>query len=340
MKKLRVKNNPKDHEKWSQLLRQEGIKTEETIEDVFGIFEDEKLIATGSRFKNIIKCIAVDSKYQGTNVFNELITFLYDEVIYAGYTSCYVYTKESAKKAFRYLGFKELEHVEDKLYFMEKSALGFSTYLSNLGKKKVAGEKIAAIVMNANPFTKGHQYLVSLASKENDVVHVFVLSEDMSIFRSDERIELVKAGVKHLKNVYVHSTSSYMVSAATFPSYFLKEDDDVTEIQARLDARLFKNHIAPALDIKIRYVGSEPYSIATNIYNQALKKEFDKNLQLKIIDRITVNEDIISASTVRKLLSENRLDEVKKYVPEATYEFLFTRRGKEIINQLNIGKLT
>lgn len=340
MKKLRVRSNPKDYEKWNELLKQEGIRTEETVEDAFGIFENEKLIATGSRFKNIIKCIAVDSNYQGTNVFNELITFLYDEVIYAGYTSCYVYTKESAKKAFRYLGFKELEHVDDKLYFMEKSALGFPAYLSELGKEKADGEKIAAIVMNANPFTKGHQYLVSLASKENDVVHVFVLSEDMSIFRPDERIELVKAGVKHLKNVYVHSTSSYMVSAATFPSYFLKEEDDVTELQARLDARLFKNYIAPALDIKTRYVGSEPYSIATNIYNQALKKEFAKDLELKIIDRITANEDIISASKVRKLLSENRLDEVKKYVPETTYEFLFTKRGQEIINQLNNGNLT
>lgn len=334
MKKLKVKSNPKDYNKWYDLLVQQGIRTEETIEEVFGIFDNDKLIATGSRFKNILKCIAVDSNYQGTNVFNELITCLYDEVFHAGYTACYVYTKESAKKAFSYLGFKELEHVDDKLYFMEKSALGFGAYLSDLAKRKVAGEKIAAIVMNANPFTKGHEHLVSLASKENDVVHVFVLSEDMSIFPCAERMELVKTGTEFFKNVYVHSTSSYMVSAATFPSYFLKEDEDVTITQARLDARLFKNHIAPVLNIKIRYVGSEPYSAATNIYNQALKKEFNNDLQLKIIDRISVNENIISASKVRKLLSENRLEEVKKYVPETTYNFLLTKKGQEIINKL------
>lgn len=334
MKKLRVKSNPTDYNKWNDLLIQEGIIAEDTIEDVFGIFDNDKLIATGSRFKNIIKCIAVDSNYQGTNVFNELITCLYDEVFNAEYTACYVYTKKSAKKAFEYLGFKELEHVDDKLYFMEKSALGFGAYLSDLAKRKIEGEKIAAIVMNANPFTKGHEHLVSLASEENDVVHVFVLSEDMSVFPSADRIELVKAGTEALKNVYVHPTSSYMVSAATFPSYFLKEDEDVTITQARLDARLFKNHIAPVLDIRIRYVGSEPYSAATNIYNEALKKEFNNDLQLKIIDRISINENIISASTVRKLLSEGRLEEVKKYLPETTYNFLLTKKGEEIINKL------
>lgn len=340
MKKLRVKSNPKDFEKWSQLLKQEAIRPEEIIEDTFGIFENDRLIATGSRFKNIIKCIAVDSNYQGTNIFNELLTFLYDEVVHAGYTDCYVYTKESSKKSFRYLGFKELEHVDDKLYFMEKSALGFPAYLSDLAKKKAASGKIAAIVMNANPFTKGHQHLVDLARKENDVVHVFVLSEDMSIFPSAERMGLVRAGTRHFNNVYIHPTSNYMVSAATFPSYFFKEDDDVTEIHARLDARLFKNHIAPSLGIKIRYVGSEPYSISTNIYNQVLKKEFNEELQLKIIDRITISENIISASTVRKLLSENRLNEVKKYVPQTTYNFLLSERGKEIIKQLSTRNFT
>ena len=43
--------------------------------------------------------------------------------------------------------------------------------------------------MNCNPFTKGHKYLIEKASKENDVVHLFILTEDKSEF-STLKIEL------------------------------------------------------------------------------------------------------------------------------------------------------
>jgi [citrate (pro-3S)-lyase] ligase len=319
-------------------MEREGIRSENTVQDTFGIYEDGKLIAAASRFQNIIKCVAIDSAYQGTSVFNELISFLHSEVINAGFNSCYVYTKEAAKKAFTYVGFKELEHVDNKLYFMENALTGFESYLNELRKVKVCGKKIAAIVMNANPFTKGHLFLVTKASEENDAVHLFVLSEDMSVFCAEDRLELVKKGTARLKNVFIHETSNYMVSAATFPSYFLKEDDYITEIQARLDARLFKNHIAPALGINVRYVGSEPFSIPTNIYNNAMKKEFEGFIELKVFERIGVGVEIISASKVRKLLGENNLSEANILVPKTTEEFFYTQKGKAVIEKLRTGK--
>lgn len=335
MQKLYLKSSSsKDYENWISLLEKEGIKGENTIEDAFGIYDDGRLIATGSRFRNIMKCIAIDSSYQGTSVFNELVTGLYNEVMAAGYDSCYVYTKKSAKQAFRYVGFKEIEQVDETLYFMENAVNGFDKYLADLRKCKVPGEKVAAIVMNANPFTKGHLYLVTKASEENDVVHLFVLSEDMSAFSAADRAELVKQGTAHLNNVYIHPTSSYMVSAATFPSYFLREEDDVTKIQARLDAKIFKDHIAPALGITVRYVGSEPYSNATNIYNEALAQEFENDLQLKKFDRIGVDENIVSASKVRKLLAEGKIAEAGNLVPSTTRDFFYTEAGKNTIKKL------
>lgn len=335
MQKLYLKSDySKDYDNWIALLRQEGLRGEKAIEDTFGIYESGKLIATGSRFHNILKCIAVDSHYQGTSVFNELISGLHNEVIDNGYDSCYVYTKKSARKAFGYVGFKELEQVDEKLYFMENAVGGFARYLSNLKKCRVKGERIAAIVMNANPFTRGHLFLVTKACEENDFVHLFVLSEDMSAFSAAVRLRLVKEGTAHLKNVFVHQTSSYMVSAATFPSYFLQEADDVTEIQARLDAKLFKNHIAPALGITVRYAGSEPFSNATNIYNQAMLKEFGADLQLKVFDRMSVGENIVSASKVRQYLAQGNIEVAAELVPPSTGAFFDTEEGKQTIKKL------
>ena len=334
MQKLHLKSQYSvDHDNWIKLLEQEGIKSEKTIEEAFGIYVDDKLVATAARFRNIIKCVAIDSDYRGSSLFNELISSVYNEVVYAGYTTCYVYTKESTKNAFTHVGFKQIEHVDNKLYFMENAVNGFDQYLDELAKSKTNKKNVASVVMNANPFTKGHLYLITQASLENDVVHLFVLSEDVSDFSTEQRTMLVRKGTAHLKNVIIHPTSNYMVSAATFPSYFLKEDDDTTEIQARLDARIFKNHISPVLGLTIRYVGSEPFSFATNIYNSALQKEFNGSLKLKIIDRIGVEEEIISASKVRKLLSLGKIEEALKYVPPTTCEFLMSEEGKRVVSK-------
>lgn len=335
IKKLYIKSNPSVKEKWLNLLMQEGIREESTLDETYGYYNDEdELIATASRYQNVIKCVAVDSTYQGGSLFNEIISHVMNQNVQEGFFKHYVYTKPGCKKGFEYLGFHEIESVDHTLVFMEKAITGFDVFIKNLESLNQNAPNTAAIVMNANPFTLGHQFLVEKAASESKYVYVFVLSEEMSAFKAAQRIELVRQGTAHLKNVKVLPTENYMVSSATFPSYFLKEDDDVTFVQARLDARVFAHHIAPALNITKRYVGSEPFSNATNIYNEALQEEFKGKLDLEIVNRIGNEESIISATKVRSLLAEENLDAVRPFVPETTFAFFISEEGRQVIAAL------
>lgn len=334
LKRLWVKENKKDKEIWETLLLQADIYSENNVEYTAGLFDGDRLIATGSISGNVLKCIAVCKKYTGGGVINKLISHLMSIVFQNGKTACYVYTKPSAKKSFAYLGFKEIEQVGDELVFMEKSTFGFPYFIERLKKQHIDGKKIASIVMNANPFTKGHLHLVETAARENDVVHLFVLSEDASVFPAKDRLELVEKGVEHLNNVYVKGTGNYMVSSATFPSYFLKEESNVTKIHATLDAIIFKKWIAKALNISKRYVGEEPCSEATNIYNESMKEVFNNEINLVILPRKSENGEIISASKVRHMLSLNDVDKLKDFVPQSTFEYLQSSKGREIQNKL------
>ena len=340
MRKLHLQNTfSEDGKKWRELLSRAAIKPDKTLEEVFGIFDGDKLEATAARYRNIIKCVAVVEACRGTNLINELISGMYNEVFAAGYSACYVYTKEDTRKAFEYFGFREIEHVGGILYFMEHAAGGFRNYLNELrGKRVKAGEVGAAIVMNANPFTKGHLHLVTQAATENDEVHLFILSEDASAFSTSVRTALVRRGTAHLKNIVMHPTSDYLVSAATFPAYFLKEDDDITEVQARLDARIFKHHIAPALGVTVRYVGKEPFSNATDIYNMALEREFAGCPELRVLDRLCIDGEVVSATRVRELLAEGKIKEAGKLVPPTTYDYFISADGQMAIEALRLSQ--
>ena len=365
MRKLHVTSSvATDKEQWLQLLAQAGIRAENSIEEVFGIFDGGKLAATAARYRNIIKCVAVGESYRGTNVINELIGGVYTEVFNAGYHACFVYTKKEARDSFLRFGFRDVEQADETVYFMEHAVGGFRDYLEELrthrlpldarsgvcktgqevkrktGREGVretenADRRCAAVVMNANPFTLGHLHLVTRASRENDLVHLFVLSEEMSAFRAAARIELVRQGTAHLKNVIIHPTSDYLVSAATFPAYFLKEHDDITRIQAKLDSRIFINHIAPALGITVRYVGTEPFSIATEIYNNTMQEAFCDNVKLIVLDRYRTEEgEVVSASTVRTLLASGNVEKAGKLVPPTTRAYFFTEEGRRVIKAL------
>lgn len=330
IKRLWVKKSKKDHQRWEKLLHQAEIRTEENVDYTVGLFDGEKLIGTGSIADNVLKCLAICKDYTGGGAINQLVSHLMNRVFEDGETACYVYTKPASTASFQHLGFKEIARVEEELVFMEKAAFGFESYLQALSREVVEGEHIAGIVMNANPFTKGHQYLVETAAKENDWVHLFVLSEDASVFPVAVRKKLVQEGVQHLKNVSIHDTKSYLVSSATFPSYFLKESSDVTRIQAKLDATIFREAIAPTLNIRFRYVGEEPYSEATNIYNEAMAEVFDDNIQLIILPRKETAGEVISASRVRALFVEDKLDEIKPLVPQTTFDYLNSQKGREV----------
>ena len=177
-------------------------------------------------------------------------------------------------KFFEDLGFCEITRVKNRLVFMENRPDGFERYLRGLKAARTTG-KSAAVVMNANPFTRGHQYLVEKAAAACDTLHLFIVSEDASLVPFEVRKKLVAEGVKHLPNVVLHDSGPYIISNATFPSYFLKDEAAVIDGHARLDLAVFTK-IAKALNITARYVGEEPTSQVTGLYNQIMSQQLPK----------------------------------------------------------------
>ncbi|MDD7593188.1 MAG: [citrate (pro-3S)-lyase] ligase [Peptoniphilaceae bacterium] len=326
-----------DYKRWSALLKRSGIRPETSVEDVYGLEVDDALIATASLDHNIIKCVAIDEAYQGGAAFHELLSGVLSVLYQRGITHMFVYTKPDAARSFEALGFSELERVDETLVFMERPAGRFQKYLHQLSPATEGPS--GAIVMNANPFTNGHLSLIERALHDVNSLHVFVVSEDASVFPAIIRQELVAAAVGNRPEISLHETASYLVSAATFPSYFLPERADVTRVQARLDARLFRRHIAPVLNLTHRFVGEEPLSPITATYNAVMAEVFSAPdaappLKLMILPRLEADGAPISASTVRQLLAEGKMDDVAALVPPTTLAFLRSDRAKPILKAL------
>ena len=314
------------------LLEKEGIQRDKNLDYSVGLFdEDYQLAATGSCFKNTLRCMAVDSSHQGEGLLNIVVTHLIEHQYEKGNIELFLYTKCNSALFFHDLGFYEIARVPDKVVFMENRRTGFSGYLDRLKETKVEAERVAAVVMNANPFTKGHQYLLEKVSAENDVVHVFVVSEDVSLVPFTVRYRLVQEGSAHLKNLIYHETGSYMISNATFPSYFLKDADLVIESHAKLDIHVFEK-IAAALGITRRYVGDEPYSQVTSIYNRVMKEELEAaGMECIIVPRLEDGGKAISASHVREAIRDGRLPDIREKVPESTYRYFTSPEAAPVI---------
>lgn len=294
------------------------------IDHTVGLIDDKgKLVGTGSIAGNVLKYIAVtnENAVQGAR-FSQIVTGL-QQYLYS--IKCYhsfVFTKAQYATSFSHLGFNELART-DEAAFLESGTPNIDDFVSNIpNPDKGKNKKVAAIVMNANPFTKGHQQLVELASKENDLVYVFVVQTDASLFKTDERLNLVKQGTADFKNVLVISGGDYMVSKSTFPAYFLKSSDELITTQTQIDAHVFKNFIAPSLSITRRYLGTEPFSRTTSFYNQSLSSILNPEIEVKIINRFQANEQVITATYVRQLIKEDKLAEIASFVPNSTMQFI------------------
>lgn len=321
--------------KVEELLVQEGIKKDKNLEHICVVYDaDYNVIATGSAFGNTLRCFAVSFQHRGENLLNLVISHLLEWEFIRGNKHVFLYTKPSACKFFSDLGFYEIARVDGSLVFMENVKDGFSLYLDSLKKLKFSQGLSGCIVMNANPFTKGHRYLIEKACSMCDHLHLFVVSEDLSLVPYSVRLKLIQEGVADLKNVSIHESGSYIISNATFPSYFLKDDEDVMSVHAKLDAQLF-TFIAKALNISVRFVGTEPTSVVTNIYNQVLSQELPKALiELKIIPRLEIDGVAVSASFVRKAISENDMEKLKELVPQTTYNYFISEQAIPVIEKI------
>lgn len=314
------------------LLEREGITLDGHLDDTCGLFDEEdgQLVATGSSFGPTLRCFAVDRRRQGEGLLNQLVSHLAARQAERGVTHLFIYTKCETAKYFSDLGFYEIARVDEAVSFLENRRRGFSQYCENLARSRGEGSS-AAVVMNANPFTLGHRYLVEWAAKEYDRVHLFVLSEEVGPIPFSVRWRLVREGVADLSNVICHTSGPYMISRATFPSYFQRDEGAVIRSHALLDAELFRA-ISKALGVVARYVGEEPSSVVTGLYNQVLADRLPAmGVRCMIVPRRCAGEGPISASTVRQAIHDGRLEDVRPLVPETTWRYFRSPEARSVI---------
>ncbi len=308
----------------------------EDIDYTVVIRENDEIIATCSKKENIIKCFAIDENYQGLGISNNLISKITEQLFLEGRYHSFIFTKPENQFLFEGLGYKNI-FTTDKVSLLESGNKNINSTLDKLKKEYNIDDskEYAALVMNCNPFTLGHRYLIETASKENENVIIFVVEEDKSVFPFKVRYRLIKEGTKDLKNVVVVPAGEYIISSATFPSYFLKKNDDALKEYTKLDCNIFGKYFAPKFNIKRRYVGTEPYDQVTNTYNESMQEILPKyNVEVKLIERKQVEDDAISASRVRRLLKEGKFEKVKNLLPKPSFDFLLSKEGELVIDQL------
>ncbi len=310
---------------WKELMKTSGLTEDAPVDSTVLLWDGDILVATGSRTKNIIKYLAVSKDRQGEDLLSTVITELRKDAFESGYRHLFLYTKPSNKYIFSSLFFYPIAETDDVL-FMENKQGGIDEFIKKLpqGNKD---ETTGALVMNCNPFTLGHRYVIEKAAMECDRVFVFVLSEDGDGFAPRDRLEMVRLGVADLTNVTVLETGPYLISSATFPTYFLKNRDSADTVVCDVDIEIFTKYFAPRLCINRRYVGTEPTSPMTEKYNIALGNKLPRaGIEFRVIERKTEDGVAISASLVRKLLKEGNYEPIKKLVPQTTFDYIMNNK--------------
>lgn len=324
-----------DIQRVEEFLGEHGLSLDRDVEYTIAAFQNEKIVGTCSFSGRVIKCFAVKKELQGEGLSAKLITHLTNVLFDRNIFETFIFTKPANKEIFEGLGYslvgegKEVILLEGGFANVKRSALSMFEK-SGLDKDNKAG-----LVMNCNPFTLGHRYLIEKAAAENEEVVVFLVEENKSIFPFDVRYDLVKQGTSDLKNVHVIPGGNYIISSSTFPSYFIKQEDDRLTAFTSLDVDIFGRHIAPIFNIKRRYIGTEPFDKVTAKYNEALLNILPSyNIEVKLISRMPVEDKIVSASEVRRLIKDDAWDEIKKLVPSTTYGFLVSTKALSIVEKI------
>lgn len=307
--------------RWQRLLESAGLAVDTLPERTVLVWEDDELIATGSRQGNLLKYLAVAESHQGEDLTAKVLTELRQDSFRAGIRHLFLYTKPQNKYLLSSLFFYPVAQTSSVL-LMEDRPNGIREFLAGYPAEESAGV-VGAAVMNCNPFTLGHRYLIEQAAGQCDRLYVFVLSEEQPPFPAADRLELVRRGTRDIPNVTVLPTGPYLLSAATFPTYFLKDREQAGSIQCALDTEIFTRYYAPHFHITRRFVGTEPLSPMTAMYNEALKEALpQKGIELIELPRLESGGMPISASAVRALLGTGKPEALYPLVPETTFAYL------------------
>ena len=294
--------------------------------------DDGNIIAGGGLQGNVIKCIAVGEAARDTGMSNKLISHLIGMATQQGAESVKVYTKPDNSTIFRSMGFSIIAE-SPKAILMENGVKGIGRYTDYLRRMRAdRPDGAAAIVMNANPFTRGHRYLVEQAARGASTLYVIAVREDRSTFSYAERLAMIQAGCEGLDNVVVVEGSDYAISELTFPTYFLKQVTDATDTHITLDLDLFARLIAPALGVTTRYVGSEPIDALTARYNELMQAQLPQHgIDVKAVERLMQDGQPVSASRVRQALTEGSLSRAAALVPPTTVPYLIAHLATDAL---------
>ena len=340
-------NIPRQRRRIEQFLGDNGLRLDDV--DYYAALVDEstdEIVAGGGLKGGVIKCVAVAEGHKGEAVANQIVSHLIAQSNADGHQCVKLFTKPQNQKMFESMSFRLLAEAP-KAILMETGIGGIRRYSEELRVKseelesekgKVKREKSngklhhnntspqhpimppsGIIIMNCNPFTLGHRYLIEQAAQQVETLYILVVREDCSMFSYDERKAMIVRGVAHINNVVVCDGSEYSISATTFPTYFLKSLSDASDTQMTLDIDLYGRHIAPALGATVRFVGTEPDDPLTRRYNELMKSMLP---DVREVARLQQGGVAVSASRVRKAIVENHLAQAARLVPPTTIPYI------------------
>lgn len=309
------------------LLEKCGLYPVDCAELRIGIWDaQDELAATGALVGDMLQMIAVDPVWQGENLASRVVSALIREAGLRGRSCVYMIAKRQSAGMFADMGFRQVA-VTQTAVLLEWGSPGIEAHCALL--RQYAGEgRTGCVVMNANPFTRGHRHLIEQACAVCDRVFVLAVEEDRSEFPFAVRLALIRAGTADLPQVTVLPGSRYAISALTFPSYFVR-DAEKARAESELDAELFGRYLAPALGVTDRFVAEEPFSPSTAVYNETLLRVLPGyGIAVHRIDRLTVDGRAVSATEVRGLLAAGKAEEVRPLVPQTTWDWIAAHRSE------------
>ena len=322
-------------------LRMESLDSYYVMEDAAG-----SIVAGAGIAGDVLKCLAVAPEVRSEGLLVPLVSRIMSDHARPSFK---VFTKPEYQAVFESLGFRLLASAP--LAVLLEKGHGLEDYCSYLRSFRRPGRN-GVVVMNANPFTLGHQYLLQQAASQVDHLFVIPVKEDVSMFSYEERRAMICAGSagpaaegiyfsgrgpknqipsaiatpsrreechaersEESKGITVLEGSDYVISAATFPTYFLKDLSTAAETQMQLDVDLYDKWIAPALGATVRFVGSEPLDALTNRYNQLITNP-------TLVERLCIHGEVVSASRVRRALEKGCFPEAASLCPASTHAYL------------------
>ncbi len=350
---------PRQRQRIETFLKRNGLRFDDMHYYAAITDDDGEMIAGGGLKGNVIKCVAVDDAHKGEAIANTLISHLIAHANEEGHSNVKLFTKPKNRQLFESLSFRLLAEAPEAV-LMETGIGGIYNMVEQLKKIRKETEKYkeynkeckeeeeekenlntstsqhhntstprrGVIVMNCNPFTLGHRYLIEQAAKQVERLFVMVVREDCSLFAYAERKAMVEQGVAHLENVTVIDGSEYAISQATFPTYFLKRLDDAADTQMQLDLDLFRRHIAPALSATVRFVGTEPTDRLTRRYNQLMHEVL---ADVREIARLEKKGNAVSASRVRKAMEQGDMSTIRQLVPLTTLPYIIAHLATQAL---------